>query len=351
VRSRVKLAAILWLCLASISASSAAAAADNAPTALVRLTRLHKGSLPRIVTAYGRVRPDSASRLCVMAPLSAVVDAVYVRLGEEIAAGAPLVRLGPSPQTASAYTQAQSAVSLAADLVQRTRTMLAQHLATAQTLATAQKSAADARAALTALAAQGAGGAQILHAPFHAIVTALSTSPGAIVAAGSALLDLARPNGLVLEVGVVPSEAAAIRTGDTANVTALGARGPVPGKVQLRGAAVDPSTGLLPVEIGLPSGALLPGEMASAGIVTKQVPGYIVPHAAILVDPKGTTYVVQAVGGVAKEIPVRVLAADGEQNVVAGPFDPAAPLVLAGNYQLTDGMKVRVGDPNGTIDK
>ncbi len=351
MKAPLVIAAAGCLCLALSVAPLAAAAGDSAPSVLVQLIKLRRSSLPRIVTAFGQVRADSSARLMVMAPLAAVVDRIYVRLGEEVAKGAPLVGLGPSPQTAAAFDQARSAVKVADDLVQRTRTMLGQHLATGQELATAEKSAADARAALAALVAQGAGGEQILRAPFHAIVTALSTSPGTIVAQGAALLELAQPNALVLDVGVVPAQAAAIRPGDTVNVTPLGARDPSAGKVVLRGAAVDPQTGLLPIEIALPAGSLLPGERASADIVTAQLPGYVVPHAAILVNRQGSTYVVQAVSGAAKKVAVRVLAADGDQDVVAGLLDPAAPVVLAGNYQLENGMKIRVSDPNGSAAK
>jgi RND family efflux transporter MFP subunit len=351
VNRPLAIAAAGCVCLAIAAGPLGAAPGDSAPSVLVKLTKLRRSSLPQIVTAYGQVRADSAARLMVMAPLAAVVDRIYVRLGEEVANGAPLVGLGPSPQTAAAYAQARSAVKVADDLVQRTRTMLGQHLATGQDLANTEKSAADARSVLAALVAQGAAGAQILRAPFAAIVTALSASPGAIVAEGAALLELARPNALVLEVGVVPAQAAAIRPGDAANVTGLGARDAAPGKVVLRGAAVDPQTGLLPIEIALSAGFFLPGEMASADIVTAQVTGWVVPHAAILVDRQGSTYLVQAVSGVAKKVAVRVLAADGGQDVVIGPLDPAAPVVLDGNYQLDNGMKLRISSPNGSSAK
>jgi hypothetical protein len=39
---------------------------------------------------------------------------------------------------------------------------------------------------------------------------------------------------------------------------------------------------------------------------------------------------------------------DGAKDVIAGPLDPAAPLVLTGNYQLTDGMRIREANAQGT---
>ena len=59
----------------------------------------------------------------------------------------------------------------------------------------------------------------------------------------------------------------------------------------------------------------------------------------------GTSYVMQAVGGTAKKVAVRVLAAANAEDVIAGPLDPTAPIALAGSYQLTAGMKIRAAEP------
>ncbi len=233
-----------------------------APSVLVQLARLQPGSLPQTVTAYGSFQADPAARQMIMAPVSAMVGEIYVRAGEQVAEGASMISLKPTPQAAAAYTQAQTTLRAATQLVERTRTMLAQHLATAQQLADAVKAQTDARTSLAELDAEGAGGPQILRAPFPAIVAAIPTTPGAIVAQGTALLELTRPNALALEVGVVPEQAGAIRRGDPVNVTALGENDPVPGKVVLPGRLVDPRTGLVPVDISLPPGSFLAGQMA-----------------------------------------------------------------------------------------
>jgi hypothetical protein len=46
----------------------------------------------------------------------------------------------------------------------------------------------------------------------------------------------------------------------------------------------------------------------------------------------------------AKKVAVRVLGSDGNMDVVEGPLVAEAPVVLAGNYQLDNGMKLRVAD-------
>jgi RND family efflux transporter MFP subunit len=322
--------------------------ADDAPdsnaSVLVTLTRLQEGSLPHVILAYGTVEPSAAGHKMIMAPVSAVIAEIDVRPGEEVPAGAPLIRLTPSPATAASYSQAKSALSVAGRLVTSTRKLIASHLATAQVLADAEKSESDARSQLQALDAEGAGGLHVIRAPFRAIVMALSTTSGAMVAEGAALLDLASPQRLVLNAGVVPAQAADIRADDAVAVQLIGSSQSVATKVSLRGAVAEADTGLVPVEIALPPGRFLPGEMARASITTGEIQGYVVAHEAVLVNDSGQPYVVQAIDGVAHKVAVRVLDAHGDRDVIAGALDARASLVLTGNYQLDDGMKVRLAD-------
>jgi membrane fusion protein, multidrug efflux system len=341
-RAAILLAAVVL----SFESAVVAAQTTRDPSVLVQLTKLQNGSLPRVVTAFGTVEASPAARQTVMAPVAAGVEAVYVKAGEEVAVNAPLVRLGPTPATSAAYAKALSAVRAAQDLVARTRSLLGQHLATAQELANAENAEADAQASLDALKAEGAGNPQTILAPCSAIVTAISTSPGAMVAQGTALLELARPNGLVLRAGVVPDQALPIRAGEPATISPLGWTDGVAGRVLLRGSVVEPQTGLVPVDIALPPSGFMPGQMAQADIVTGQVAGYVVPHQAVLIDETGSPYVVQAVKGAARKVTVKILLSGGAKDVVEGQFDPASPVVLAGNYQLRDGMRVRLTAPN-----
>jgi membrane fusion protein, multidrug efflux system len=318
---------------------------NSNPSVLVTLSHLKEGSLPSVVIGYGTVGAGNSGRKTVMAPESAVIGRIFVRLGEQVPAGAPLLELAPSPASAASYMQAKSALTVAEQLVASTERLAALHLATAQQLADARKSESDARSQLQALDKVGARGPQAVRAPFAAIVTGLTATSGAIVAEGTPLMDLAAPGRLVLTVGVVPAQANAIHAGDKALVTLIGAEQPVPATVLLRGAVAEADTGLVPVEVALPPGTFLPGEMAEAAITTGEQRGYVVPHAAILVDDSGAPYVVQAVDNVAHKVPVRILDAHGDQDVIAGALNARAPLVLTGNYQLDDGMRIRLADP------
>lgn len=342
----------LALCVASVLSIDRALSDDESgdesntanATVLVTETALRKGSLPQTLTVYGTVQADASARNTLMAPAGARVRAVYVHLGQEVARGAPLLVLVPTAPTASAYAQAVSALEVASGNERRTRELLGEHLATQQQLADAEKGESDARAALAALRTQGAAGATTVRAPFHAIVTALPVATNALVSEGTPLMDLAPPADLVLLVGIVPAQATAVRAGDPVQLTPVGAAQSYSGRVTMRGSIVDAATGLMPVQVSLPRGALFPGETAQAAITTGEVHGYVVPHAAILVDDTGGTYVVQTERMIAKTVHVQVLGAHANEDVIEGPLDATAPLVLTGNHQLQDGMKVRLSD-------
>lgn len=333
-------------------APPAAASDSDAPSVLVQTTRLQRGSLGRIVTVYGTVQADAAARAIIASPLAAVVGQLYVRSGEAVAAGAALVLLQPSPPTRAAYAQATSALQVASASVRRTQQLLDQHLATRQQLSDAQKAETDAHAALRALDAQGAGGPSTLRAPFRAIVTDVPARALSLVTDGTALIELVRSNGLVLSAGAAPDQAAAITSGEHAAVQPLGgAAAAFATRVLSRGSVVDAGSGLVPVQIALPPGALLPGQSARADITVGTVTGYIIPHQAVLVDDDGSPYVVQAVAGLARIVHVRVLDERGGQDAIDGPLDAGAPLVLSGNYQAQDGMRVRLAQPAAPADR
>jgi len=312
------------------------------PSVLVQTMPLQRGKLARTVTAYGVVQAGPGAQNSIVAPVAAQVAQVYVRSGQAVPAGAPLVQLLPSPPTQANYAQAVSALKVATEATGRAREMLSQYLATRQQLADAEKAESDARAALDALRAQGAGGPRTMRAPFDAIVTGVSTNVRALVTEGTALLDIARASGLVLMVGVSPDEAASIAAGNAVSVTPVGDSMMYAGKVLERGAIVQTDTGLVPVQVTLPPHKFLPGESAQAVITVGQVAGFVVPHDAVLIDDNGNSYVVQAVGDTAKVVNVQVVDRQDGRDIISGPLNAQAPVVVSGNYQAQDGMKLRI---------
>ncbi|MEO7127313.1 MAG: HlyD family efflux transporter periplasmic adaptor subunit [Rhodoferax sp.] len=335
---------VLAICAAI---GSTATLADDAPDAanasvLVNLVPLKKGSLPVSITTYGRFMPAEKSRETISAPIAAQVSNINVHVGEEVDKGTQMITLTPGPESRAAYKQARQAVLTANHLLERSRSLANAHLETAAQLALDEKTAADANSTLEALQEQGANGANTLKAPFKAIVMSVGVSSGAVVAPGASLIELANSKGLVFKTGVVPAQAAQIKKGDAVTVTLFSGSGTFHGRVALRGSAVSLQNGLIPVDVAITDGDPLAGEMAKAVINTGEQHGYVVPHAAILLNDSGQTYVVQSVKMVAKKVPVTVIGSQGETDVVSGQLVAGAPVVGAGNYQLDDGDKMRI---------
>jgi membrane fusion protein (multidrug efflux system) len=311
-------------------------------SALVQVTPLRQGELPETISAFGKVTPAGTAQEVITAPVDGHVENVGVQVGQKISKGTPMLNLVPSIDARSSYKQAQSAVSVAQKLLDNSRALSKAHLATQSELTSAEKSLSDAEAALSVLVEKGANETRSFKAPFDAIVIKVDAGSGSVVSPGGALIELARPDGLVVELGVEPARALAVKDGDKVELTPMNTvGGELSGKVVLRSAVVSPDTGLVPVQVDFPPDKLLVGENVHADINIGQHSGYLVPHAAVLINTDGHTYVVQAIGSVAKKVDVKVIGTNGDLDLVDGKFDPKAPIVLAGNYQLDNGTKLR----------
>lgn len=316
---------------------------DRQPSIAVTTTRVAQGSLPDTVTAYGTASPSLSGVRSISFAQPGQVTAVLVTPGLAVHAGQPLLTFEPSASARSAYQQAVNAVHAAQVTQDSTRQLLAQQLANADQMAQATKALADARAALAGLSAEGSGQARTtVTAPFDGVIAALSVAQGDRTQAGAPLLTVARRDALVVSAGIDPAQRAQVRAGQNAQIQRLTGSGWVSGHVLRVGSALDPKTRLVNVDIAFPAGTLMPGEAVQARIATRQVTGWVVPHQAVI-TADGAPHVFQDQGGKAHLVPVAVLLAGDESDVVSGPLNPALPLVVEGAYQAHDGDALRRG--------
>ena len=317
-------------------------------SALVHVVPLSRGSLPITISAFGQVKPAATAKEVVTAPIDAKVESVAVQMGQVITKNTPMVTVAPSPDAAASYKQAQIAMIHAQTVLERDRSLAKAHLTTQTQVAGAEKDLADAQSAVDVLVKKGAQGPLTFKAPFDAIVLKVDAGPGSVVALGGALIELARPEGLMVELGVDPARALSVKAGDPVSLSPLNAgKSKLSGKVLLRSAVVNSDTGLVAVQVSFPAGTLLIGENVHATITVGRHSGYLVPHTAVLIDGDGGTYVVQAIGTVAKKVNVQVTGSDGDSDVIDGKLDSKAPVILAGNYQLDNGTKLRIAETKG----
>jgi RND family efflux transporter MFP subunit len=349
-RPKRRLLPLAWLGLglAATLATTAPSRAQATPevSAQVQVAPLRQGQLAQTVHALGSVTTASSQNLAIAFARQVQVQQVLVRLGQRVKQGQPLISVQTAPGADLAYTQAQSAVRYAqADLL-RVQQLAAQQLATTTQVDAARKALADAQAQLAAAQQQGMGRSTgATTAPFAGVVTAVLTTPGALLASGSAALTLAPAAGLQAVVGVTPEVAAALVAGQPAKLQPVFDPDKTDAATVLSIAGVvDPQSHLVNVTLALsPQAAgLLPGLAVQAQLELRQWQGWVVPRQAVLRDASGQGYVFQDNHGKAARVNVKIEMDQAEHSGISGPLNPALPLVVLGNDELLQGMALQV---------
>jgi RND family efflux transporter MFP subunit len=319
------------------------ASAAQTPSVLVSTQTPVRGSMPDTATAYGTAVPAINGGLTLSVQSDGRVLKLFVTPGEAVHAGQQLLDFEISAAARSNYDQAMSALKLAREERIRIARLLSQQLATRDQLARADKAVTDAQAALRALEREyGGKPRQTLVAPFDGVVSAIPVAQGARVQPGIALITLTRTDGLVVTVGVEAAQRHRLQLGQSAKLEALGSspETALDGKLVRVDHVLNPTTRLIDADVAV-SGVLLQGEAFRVRIELGRIEGWLVPHDAVLSDAHGA-YLFQVAGGKAVRVAVKRLGSDGTTSVVEGAIDPQRLLVTQGNYQLSDGMAVRV---------
>ncbi|CAB3775884.1 efflux RND transporter periplasmic adaptor subunit [Paraburkholderia fynbosensis] len=358
VASALACAALLSVAVHAVSAAraagaSAAPAADAAdhPVVSVQTVRVQRAEIAQPVRAFGIVAASASNLTTINLPYVARIVQMRVQSGQRVTRGTPLFVVQADPAAVLAASQAKSALTLAQGELTRTQSLYDKGLATQSQLAAARKAADDAQQALAAQNQTGVkSGNKVVTAPLDGVVMQLSAAQGDQVQPGAAILQLAGGNAkdarANVMLGVEPSDAAAIHTGDSVTLRGLStalANTPVNGRVVQVGAAINPQSQQVDVGANVPLGqsAFIPGTRVSASIATRSGTHWVVPRAAVLKDDEGA-YVFQiAAQNKARRVAVSVQIENGDCYGVDGPIDAAQALVVSGNYELKDGMAVR----------
>ena len=327
--------------LAGCSSGTSQTTPAPAPSVLVTTQRIARGSVPATVTAFGTTGPSVTGTVTLSVPQPGQVIGLAATPGAAVRAGQPLVTFATAPSSRSSFQQAATALAAARQQRATTAQLLTQQLATKDQLVQAEKAVADAAAAVAALRADGADRAtRSLTAPFAGIVTAVSVAQGDRTQPGAPLVTVARTGGLVVTVGIDPSERPRLSPGQAATLQRLSGGAPIAGRVIRIDSALNAKTRMVDVDLSFPAGVLLPGEAMRVAIEVGQVSGWVVPHRAV-VTANGPPRIFQVLGGKAKAVPVSLALSSTSTDVVEGPIDPVRPLIVDGAYQVSDGDVVR----------
>ncbi len=325
-----------------------AACADEPATVAVQTQIPRQGNVPDLITAYGSAAPALDGGMTLSLQQDGRVLGIVVTPGERVRAGQRLLDFAASAAAVAAYQQAVSGLTAARQQRMHAAQLLGQQLATRDQLAQADKAVADAQATLDALRRDdGDRPSRTLTAPFDGIIATIPVAQGDRVPSGGALMTITRLDGLVVTVGVEPSVRPRVRSGESVHLQPLSDGPALDGQILRVDAILNPRTRLVDADVSVPAGMVIVGEAFRADITVGELTGWIVPHDAVLSDAKGS-YLFQVADGKAVRVAVQPAGSAGPDDVIQGALDPKLPLVVAGNYQLTDNTPVRTGEAKPT---
>jgi membrane fusion protein, multidrug efflux system len=320
----------------------------SAPSVLIETAAPREQVLKRTVQGYGTVATSEDAVIGVSFLHPGQISRLRVRPGEVVKAGEVLLELSTDPSATLGYQQAVAALEFAKRDLARTKTLLAQHLATNAQLAAAQKAVEDAIAAVEVQRKLGNDRkTEVITAPFNGYVTALTAALGDRVQPNTTVLKLAPTDRVQVTVGLQPEDAARVQAGMAAEVVPVFNPGNrLSGVVRGATGTINPATKRVDVWVELVAAEqeLVPGTAVSVELVLEQHTGWIVPRDAVLHDGEGD-YIFQVTGSKAERVPVKTGIETDKYTEIIGRIDTKRPIVTVGNYELQDGMAVREGGP------
>ncbi len=332
------------------SAGVATAAGGSAPppaevTAAVAVAPIKEGTVAQTVDAYGSIVPAPGALFTLSAPFDCQIEKVDVSEGEAVSKGATLLSVTGNPDAKLALAQVRIEAAAAQAALRQVQERHRLKLADDAALAQAQGAAEAAEARRKNLDARRLDGLRDLHAPADGVVYRVPYAKGAIALTGTPLLDLAEAGHLEARFGVDPSERGRLAAGSAVALQTMdgGGAAPVAGRVRAVSTAINPSSRLVDVYVTLPQrSSLTLGGYLKGSFTVASVTGLVVPYTAILPGKEGFI-LFTASGGRAVRHVVTVEGENGEEAVVSGAGLAAGDLaVISGNYELNDGMAVRV---------
>ena len=173
-----------------------------------------------------------------------------------------------------------------------------------------------------------------------------------MAAAGTPLLTVMDTSSVVARAHIPQEQAALLKLGDKATVIVSGEEDPIEGKVTVVSPALDPNSTTVEVWVQAinPKGRLRPGTSVQISMLARAVPNsIIIPAAAVLTAPDGSTYVMVAGSdNRAHQKTVKTGIRQGDQVQILDGLADGDRVVASGAYGLPDNTRIRVEAATGS---
>lgn len=333
------------LLFSALLLSAPAAQSVEAPSVAVKTAVVKQQAMAEMLLSYGVLEPDPDQVLSLSLPRAGLINRIWVRLGQRVRSGEKLLEIITAPEARMQFLQASSAVDFARRELERKQALLQEQLSTRTEVDNAKKNLHDAQATLDALRKRGVGREkETLRAPVDGIITQLNTAQGQRVQADTTALLIASEQRLVARLGVEPEDLILLKPDAIVSISSVfGPSVRVETTVREVHAMINPATHLVDVLAAIPDqqvGDLVLGSRILGQIYLPESTHLVVPRSAVL-GLQPDSYVYKVIAGKAVQVPVTTgVEADGLISV-SGDLQVGDPVVVSGNYELSDGMPVR----------
>jgi len=184
-----------------------------------------------------------------------------------------------------------------------------------------------------------------IRSPIDGVVTERPLYPGEMAPAGSPILTVMDISRVIAKAHMPQANAAAIKLGDSATITASG-DAKATGKVTIISPALDPNSTTVEiwVEAINPNNALRPGSTVDLQIAgQKEKSAVLVPAAALLKTPQGESVVmVAATDGRAHQVAVETGIHEGDRVQILKGLEGNENVIVRGGYGIPDKTRITV---------
>jgi multidrug efflux pump subunit AcrA (membrane-fusion protein) len=187
-----------------------------------------------------------------------------------------------------------------------------------------------------------------VRSPIDGVVTDRPNYAGEMPAGGVPLLTIMETATVVARAHIPQSEAALLKAGDAATITAAGDLH-VSGKVALVSPALDPSSTTVEVwvQAANPDGRLRPGSAVTVSMVARTVNDVVVvPASALLKSPEGANTVMIVSNNRAHQVAVEAGVRQGDRMQITKGLVGGETVIVNGAYGLPDNTQVKVASSN-----
>ncbi len=315
--------------------------------AQVQTAPIREGLMTEYITTYGSVIPAPGALQTISVPFESQVVRIMVSSGQKVTRGNQVLEIMPSPDTSLQLEQAQQELETANETLKDAEGRFALKLATNDQVFKAKLKQRQAQLRVESMKKRGIGPPRTFSAPLSGLIKKVFVQEGAIVGAGQPLAEIVAQDRLEVRLGVETEDIDRVKERQPVAVTRVNvpALPPVTGNVRKISYRVNSNTRLVDVFVSLPSTTNFFLDDSVAGkIAVVSAQGLIVPRSAVLPagDGASTLFTVQTGRAVKHQVRVN-LQSDKEVELQDGSgLQAGEPVVIMGNYELKDGMAVKI---------